>query len=164
MGIWLGIGVATAVYGSHKITQLRQKALEARELGQYRLKQRLGFGGMGEVYLAEHVRLRRTCAIKLIRPEQAGDRTTLLRLRARGARDGPAHAPKHRSQSRRLSAQRWMAVGPSLPHKMPHTAITTISTRRCFRFLVCRGSESDSKYEPIVSTFTNFVAMRHILA
>src|SRR5271156_2161607 len=68
------------------------------------------------------------------------------------------------SQSRRLSAQRWMAVGPSLPHKMPHTAITTISTKRCFRFRVCRGSESDSKYEPIVSMFTNFVAMSHILA
>jgi eukaryotic-like serine/threonine-protein kinase len=80
MGIWIGLGAATAVYGSHKITQLRQKALEARELGQYRLMQRLGCGGMGEVYLAEHVRLRRTCAIKLIRPERAGDRTTLLRF------------------------------------------------------------------------------------
>jgi eukaryotic-like serine/threonine-protein kinase len=80
MGIWIGLGAATAVYGSHKITQLRQQVLEARELGQYRLKQRLGCGGMGEVYLAEHVRLRRTCAIKLIRPEQAGDRTTLLRF------------------------------------------------------------------------------------
>jgi hypothetical protein len=43
-----------------------------------------------------------------------------------------------------------MAVGPSLPHKMPHTAITTTSTKRCFRFRVCRGSDSDSKYEPEV--------------
>src|ERR1700677_3832544 len=68
------------------------------------------------------------------------------------------------SQSWRFSAQRWMAVGPSLPHNMPHTAITTTSTKRCFRFRVCRGSESDSKYEPIDSTFTHFVAMRHILA
>jgi eukaryotic-like serine/threonine-protein kinase len=72
--------VATAIYGSHRITGLRQQVLGARELGQYRLKQRLGFGGMGEVYLAEHIRLRRTCAIKFIRPEQAGDRTTLLRF------------------------------------------------------------------------------------
>ncbi len=80
MGMWLGVGAATAVYGSHRITQLHEKVLQARELGQYRLKQRLGFGGMGEVYLAEHVRLHRTCAIKLIRPEQAGDRTTLVRF------------------------------------------------------------------------------------
>ena len=39
---------------------------------------------------------------------------------------------KFSSQSRRLSAQRWMAVGPSLPHKMPHTAITTICSQEMF--------------------------------
>ena len=49
------------------------------------------------------------------------------------------------SHSRRFEAQRWMAVGPSQPHTMPQTAITTMSTRRCFRFRVCRGSERDSK-------------------
>jgi serine/threonine-protein kinase len=35
---------------------------------------------MGEVYLAEHVLLRRPCAIKLIRPEQAGEARSLLRF------------------------------------------------------------------------------------
>src|SRR5260370_7435712 len=35
---------------------------------------------MGEVYLGEHVLLRRACAIKLIRPDQAGDPTTLHRF------------------------------------------------------------------------------------
>ena len=35
---------------------------------------------MGEVYLAEHVRLHPTCAIKLIRPDRAEDPTTLLRF------------------------------------------------------------------------------------
>ena len=51
----------------------RQQANEARRLGQYRLTKRLGKGGMGEVYLAEHVLLRRPCAVKVIRTEQAGD-------------------------------------------------------------------------------------------
>jgi hypothetical protein len=49
------------------------------------------------------------------------------------------------SQSARLVAQRWRAVGPSQPHTMPQTAITTISTRACLRFRVCRGSGSDWK-------------------
>ncbi len=35
---------------------------------------------MGEVYLAEHLLLRRPCAVKLIRPEQAGDRRNLQRF------------------------------------------------------------------------------------
>jgi serine/threonine-protein kinase len=76
----MATAVAIAVFGSHKIRELHQKAHEAQRLGQYRLKQVLGFGGMGAVYLAEHVLLRRPCAIKLIRPDQAGDRTTLRRF------------------------------------------------------------------------------------
>jgi serine/threonine-protein kinase len=35
---------------------------------------------MGEVYLGEHMLLKRSCAIKLIRPDQAGDPTTLARF------------------------------------------------------------------------------------
>src|SRR4051794_29962578 len=48
-----------------------------------------------------------------------------------------------------------MAVGPSHPQRMPQTAMTAISTRRCLRLRVCRGSLSDSKYEPMEPTSTS---------
>lgn len=78
--LWFGVAGAIAVYGSYRIESLRKEAFDARKLGQYLLKDRLGAGGMGEVYLAEHVLLRRPCAIKLIRPERAGDPANLLRF------------------------------------------------------------------------------------
>lgn len=78
--LWLGVAGTIAVYGSYRIEILREEAFHARKLGQYLLKERLGAGGMGEVYLAEHLLLRRPCAIKLIRPERAGDPANLLRF------------------------------------------------------------------------------------
>lgn len=51
-----------------------------RQIGQYRLKRLLGVGGMGEVYLAEHPTIKRPCAIKIIRPDKAGDLRTLARF------------------------------------------------------------------------------------
>src|SRR5512135_1247195 len=58
------------------------------------------------------------------------------------------------SHEARCLAQRRMAVGPSHPQRMPQTAMTVISTKRCLRLRVCRGSESDSKYEPRELTST----------
>jgi tRNA A-37 threonylcarbamoyl transferase component Bud32 len=80
MGTMLALAIAIAVFGSYRIQALEAQAFEAQQLGQYRLKKRLGAGGMGEVYLAEHLLLRRPCAVKLIRPEQAGDPTNLHRF------------------------------------------------------------------------------------
>ncbi|RUL87525.1 serine/threonine-protein kinase [Tautonia sociabilis] len=74
------LGWLIAVYGSHIINALRVQAFEARRLGQYFLRGRLGAGGMGEVYLAEHHLLKRPCAIKLIRPDRAGDPVALQRF------------------------------------------------------------------------------------
>jgi serine/threonine-protein kinase len=80
MVVLMATGVAVAVLGSYRLQILEEQAFEAQQLGQYRLQRRLGAGGMGEVFLAEHVLLRRPCAVKLIRPEQAGDPTNLRRF------------------------------------------------------------------------------------
>lgn len=77
---WMAIAVAVAVYGAQRLTQLRREAIEARKLGQYQIKKRLGGGGMGEVYLGEHQLLRRSCAIKLIRFDRVDDPTALVRF------------------------------------------------------------------------------------
>ena len=42
--------------------------------------EKLGVGGMGEVYLAEHQLLKRPCALKLIRPEAGADPIALARF------------------------------------------------------------------------------------
>jgi serine/threonine-protein kinase len=76
----MSLSTAMAIFGSYRINILHQQAYQARKLGQYQLHRKLGSGGMGEVYLGEHMLLKRTCAIKLIRPDQAGDPTTLSRF------------------------------------------------------------------------------------
>jgi serine/threonine-protein kinase len=80
MAILMLTAFAVAVFGSYRLQVLQAQAFEAQQLGQYRLKLRLGQGGMGEVYLAEHLLLRRPCAVKLIRPAQALEPTTLQRF------------------------------------------------------------------------------------
>ncbi len=53
---------------------------KARQLGQYRLLERLGAGGMGEVYRAEHVLLNRPCAVKLIQADGEADARAIARF------------------------------------------------------------------------------------
>src|SRR5262245_55706924 len=74
------ITAAAAISGMRMINALRREAFEARQLAQYRLIAPLGAGAMGQVYLAEHRMLKRPCAVKLIRPEQAGDPRVLARF------------------------------------------------------------------------------------
>jgi hypothetical protein len=60
---------AISSFAAQTISRLRSQVAEARRFGQYRLGERIGAGGMGEVFLAEHELLKRPCAVKLIRPE-----------------------------------------------------------------------------------------------
>jgi serine/threonine-protein kinase len=74
------VAAVTGLFGVDTIGSLRRQAYEARQLGQYRLKRRIGAGGMGEVFLAEHQLLKRPCVVKLIRPDKAGDEKVLMRF------------------------------------------------------------------------------------
>ncbi len=49
--------------------------------GRYRVKKRIGEGGMGVVYRSEHVVLHRDCAVKVLHPAEADDETMIKRFR-----------------------------------------------------------------------------------
>ncbi len=74
------LAVLVAVFGTYIIHSIRHEAFKARQLGQYVLKTKLGAGGMGEVYRAEHQLLKRPCAIKLIRPNKVAEPAVLTRF------------------------------------------------------------------------------------
>ncbi|HKP49737.1 MAG TPA: serine/threonine-protein kinase [Gemmatimonadales bacterium] len=65
--------VGMAYVGARVVYRLGTEVKLARELGSYRLEEKLGEGGMGEVWRARHRMLTRPAAIKLIRPSVAGN-------------------------------------------------------------------------------------------
>jgi eukaryotic-like serine/threonine-protein kinase len=70
--IGAGIAVGFAYMGARVVYRLGREVAAARELGSYRLEERLGQGGMGEVWRARHRMLARPAAIKLIHPALIG--------------------------------------------------------------------------------------------
>ena len=64
--------VLFAYMGARVIYRMGREVAMARALGSYQLEEKLGEGGMGEVWRATHRLLARPAAIKLIRPELAG--------------------------------------------------------------------------------------------
>src|SRR5262245_11851931 len=65
--------VIMAYVGARVVYTLGTEVTRARELGSYRLEERLGQGGMGEVWRAGHRLLARPAAIKLIHSSVSGN-------------------------------------------------------------------------------------------
>ncbi|MDP1562096.1 MAG: serine/threonine-protein kinase [Pirellulaceae bacterium] len=80
LGLMSGFSTVAATWGVYSIGSLRSEAFSAKQFNQYRLSRQLGSGGMGEVYVGEHLLLKRPCAIKVIKPQQASDPKMLERF------------------------------------------------------------------------------------
>lgn len=78
--LWGTAGTAVATLASIVIYGLHEKALEARQLGQYALEHKIGQGGMGEVYRAHDTRLERDVAVKVLPEAMARDTDALARF------------------------------------------------------------------------------------
>ncbi|HET7506069.1 MAG TPA: protein kinase, partial [Kofleriaceae bacterium] len=78
-----GAAVSSTEPASHAGEAPAELALIGREIaGRYRMLAKLGEGGMGAVYRAEQISLKRTVAVKLLRPDVVGNQVLLRRFNA----------------------------------------------------------------------------------
>jgi serine/threonine-protein kinase len=78
--VWMVVGCVVAIFGSYRVSLLERRVQDAERLGQYRLLRHLGAGGMGDVYLAEHVLLKQPFAVKMLSPDRVSDPKILQRF------------------------------------------------------------------------------------
>jgi serine/threonine-protein kinase len=100
--LWSVLGTVLATVVSQVLYGLRKQVAEASELGQYLLEERIGGGGMGEVWRARHRLLIRPAAIKVIRQKAVRgmplDPELLVRRFGREARATAALTSPHTVQ------------------------------------------------------------------
>lgn len=72
--LWCIAAVLISAGQSNLLFGLRARLQKIGKLGQYTLAEKIGAGGMGEVYRATHAFLRRPAAIKLLLPGRASER------------------------------------------------------------------------------------------
>ena len=75
---WMGSAIVSTIT-SHVVFGLQREARRAQKLGQYTLEKKIGEGGMGAVFRAQHALLRRPTAVKLLHAEIENE-TTIARF------------------------------------------------------------------------------------
>ena len=70
-------------------------------ISHYRIIEKLGSGGMGDVYLAEDVRLRRRVAVKVLAPRLVTDQERIRRFGQEARAVSALNHPRHRGDSAR---------------------------------------------------------------
>jgi serine/threonine protein kinase len=70
-----------AVLLAAEIEERQPRLTKGQQLGSYVILDRLGAGGMGEVYLAKDSRLERTVALKVLSPDISADKRRMQRFR-----------------------------------------------------------------------------------
>ena len=107
--LFLMIGAALATYGTYVVNGLRTELHEAKKFGQYQIGEKLGAGGMGEVYLAEHKLLKRPAPLDLIRADAGADPPRSL-VRARSPIGREAFPSQYYRDLRLRTHRRWYFV------------------------------------------------------
>ncbi len=74
------VGAVLLTWGNHTFWALRRQVFENRSIGRYRLRKKIGEGGMGEVWSAWHGALRREVAVKLLRPQEGSGQAAVQRF------------------------------------------------------------------------------------
>ena len=92
--IVLSVGTVLAVFSAYVVDRFFRTAFEARLATMYDLEEKIGHGGMGEVWRARHQTLARPAAVKLIREEMiaTGDKASASRILQRFKREAKATA------------------------------------------------------------------------
>ena len=68
------------LFGGHFVWTLKRRVFEARSFGRVRLRERIGRGGMGEIWAARHEALDREVAVKILHAETNSDSNAVARF------------------------------------------------------------------------------------